>query len=90
MSSNNEYAEFTTYNNSNPVVCQRCLRSFLPGTVLYFMQDYNKPDGIHCETRGVGELHTKGRDLKKIMDNIVNVKNNIFQLNEITMFTEDI
>jgi hypothetical protein len=44
MSSNNEYAEFTT-QNSNPVVCQRCFQSFKDGTELFFMQD-KRPDGV--------------------------------------------
>jgi hypothetical protein len=41
--SNNEYADFTSFN-SNPVVCQRCLQSYNDGTELFFMHD-NKPDG---------------------------------------------
>jgi hypothetical protein len=43
MSSNQEFADFTSYS-SNPVVCQRCLQSFADGTDLYFMQD-TKADG---------------------------------------------
>ena len=43
MSSNVEAAYFTT-DNSNSVVCQRCLQSFEEGTELYFMHD-RKPDG---------------------------------------------
>lgn len=66
MSSNKDYAEFTSHN-SNPVVCQRCYQSFKDGTELYYMHD-QKADGVGKRVCAGCRQHyhekTKARELE--------------------------
>jgi hypothetical protein len=68
MSSNKEFAEFTS-RDSNPVVCQRCLQSFENGTELFFMHD-RKPDAsgkrvcAGCRQHYLKKTETRQREIE--------------------------